>query len=240
MRDKAEIFSDLSKPLDPNLVATRQERGQKLSYIEGFEAINQANKIFGFDGWGSDVLSIDYREIVQTDRQTGEVKPTGVYQAHVRITVDGFLPKTDVGVGLTAGFSPQSHETAIKAAITDGIKRALRQYGTQFGNSLYDRDNPLGEDQSSPPALPQRTPPARPQVAPAAQRPPTGIDGMPVTPEPLLEAIRNQMLRIGWSGDALVGWVKDKHNGRGPRQLTADEAKEVINLMGQEPAKVGA
>lgn len=103
---------------------------------------------------------------------------------------------------------------------------------------LYDRDNPLGEEHTAaaPPPAQRQT---RPPVTPAAQRPPTGIDGMPTTPEILLAAIKKQRERLGWSPDALVGWIKDKHNGRGPLQLTADEAKEVINLMAQEPKAGG-
>ena len=31
----------------------------------------------------------------------------------------------------------QGHETAHKGAVTDALKRALRSYGDQFGNSLY-------------------------------------------------------------------------------------------------------
>jgi recombination DNA repair RAD52 pathway protein len=42
--------------------------------------------------------------------------------------------------------SPQSHETAIKGAVTDGIKRALRSFGDQFGASLYDKDANLGAE----------------------------------------------------------------------------------------------
>ena len=41
------------------------------------------------------------------------------------------------------GFQPVSdetaegHETAFKGAVTDALKRALRTFGPQFGNSLY-------------------------------------------------------------------------------------------------------
>lgn len=32
-----------------------------------------------------------------------------------------------------------AHEGAAKEAVTDAIKRAMRSYGNQFGNSLYDK-----------------------------------------------------------------------------------------------------
>ena len=33
----------------------------------------------------------------------------------------------------------EAHDTAIKAAVTDAMKRALRQFGDQFANALYQR-----------------------------------------------------------------------------------------------------
>ena len=34
----------------------------------------------------------------------------------------------------------QALETALKTAVSDGIKRALRVFGESLGNSLYDKD----------------------------------------------------------------------------------------------------
>ena len=36
--------------LDHRSVRTREANGRKLSYIEGWYAISEANRIFGFDG----------------------------------------------------------------------------------------------------------------------------------------------------------------------------------------------
>lgn len=47
----------LGQPLDPALVSEREGRDEQLrQYIEGWAAINQANRIFGFDGWGAEVV----------------------------------------------------------------------------------------------------------------------------------------------------------------------------------------
>ncbi|MCY3923227.1 MAG: Rad52/Rad22 family DNA repair protein [Chloroflexi bacterium] len=47
------VTEALGQPLDPQLVSQRKGRGgRKFDYIEGHTAIDQANKIFGFGGWG--------------------------------------------------------------------------------------------------------------------------------------------------------------------------------------------
>ena len=35
----------------------------------------------------------------------------------------------------------EGHDTALKGAVTDGLKRALRSFGDQFGNALYGDGN---------------------------------------------------------------------------------------------------
>ena len=44
-------IEELKKPLDPRHVASRSQGGGQVSYIEGWHAIAEANRIFGFDGW---------------------------------------------------------------------------------------------------------------------------------------------------------------------------------------------
>jgi recombination DNA repair RAD52 pathway protein len=41
----------LQRNLDHRQVRTREAHGRELSYIEGWYAITEANRIFGFDGW---------------------------------------------------------------------------------------------------------------------------------------------------------------------------------------------
>jgi hypothetical protein len=49
--------------------------------------------------------------------------------------------REDVGHGIAAGTSSEAIEMARKGAVTDALKRALRSFGNQFGNSLYDKDH---------------------------------------------------------------------------------------------------
>ena len=133
------VTGELARPLDPALVSQRRGRaGKTLSYIEGHVAIAQANAIFGFGGWGFEVAGdVTLRQIEAVDRGTGEVTRTLAYSAPVRVTVPGAPPRTDVGFHSVTDETADGHETAIKGAITDGMKRALRSFGDRFGNGLY-------------------------------------------------------------------------------------------------------
>jgi DNA repair and recombination protein RAD52 len=134
------MFSDeqnaqLAAPLDRAHVAQRQQSGGKVSYIEGWHAIAEANRIFGFDGWT--------REMVEL-RQLGEPRPVDgkqrvEYLARVRITAGGIIRD---GCGFGQGIDKdvgQAHESALKEAETDAMKRALMTFGNPFGLALYDK-----------------------------------------------------------------------------------------------------
>ena len=51
--------AELGKPLKREHVATRKGGGGQLSYIEGWHAIAEANRIFGFDGWTSETAHME-------------------------------------------------------------------------------------------------------------------------------------------------------------------------------------
>ena len=55
----------------------------------------------------------------------------------MRVTVAGALPRTDIGVHPVAEDNLDGHDTAMKGAVTDGMKRAFRSFGCQFGNDFY-------------------------------------------------------------------------------------------------------
>ena len=137
-----EVVELLGQPLDPKLVARRKgPRGSGLvAFIEGFRAIDQANRIFGYGNWGGEVVGdICYQQL----QLGGEPHETaGMYWATVRVRVRDCASRSDVGCGFATEATVEAHDTAIKAAVTDALKRALRQWGPQFGNSLYDRASP--------------------------------------------------------------------------------------------------
>ena len=109
-----------------------------LSYIEGWHAIDEANRVFGFDGWD--------RETVWAERvwEDGRHEPKAcAYAARVRIRVragDAIVCRDGSGVGHGTGATlGEAHESALKEAETDATKRALTTFGNLFGLALYDK-----------------------------------------------------------------------------------------------------
>ena len=94
------VTHKLSEHLDSALVSQRKGRGGKsFDYLEGHVVIAQANAIFGYGGWGYDLVGdVILRQVETVDSQTGEVKVSLGYSAPVRVTVAGAPPRTDIGV----------------------------------------------------------------------------------------------------------------------------------------------
>ena len=149
------VTKALAQPLDPALVSQRKGRaGRKFDYLEGHAVIDQANRIFGYGGWGYGLVGdVTLRQIETVDSQTGEVKVTSAYSAPVRVTVAGALPRTDTGFHDVKDETADGHDTAMKGAVTDGMKRAFRSFGVQFGNGFYGDQSPTTGS-----AQPQRVP----------------------------------------------------------------------------------
>ena len=129
----------LSAKLNGKFVKSRQQQGRTLSYVEGWHAIAEANRIFGFDGWD--------RETVLTECvwQDGKREPKAcAYAARVRIRVragETLVCREGSGVGHGTGATlGEAHESALKEAETDASKRALATFGNQFGLALYDKE----------------------------------------------------------------------------------------------------
>ena len=146
-----EQITALSAPLDRAKVRQREQGRSQVSYLEGWQVIAEANRIFGFDGWQRQTLQL--RCIHQAERLIGakgngrEPKPGwGVtYTARVRITVGSPGNPAAIREGCGAaghGIDTdlgQAHESALKEAETDAMKRALMTFGNPFGLALYDK-----------------------------------------------------------------------------------------------------
>lgn len=137
-----ETIAELKKPLEKIHVREREQSGRKLSYIEGWHAISEANRIFGFDAWTRE--TIDIRCVSEHQRRIGRAPNQrdgwGVsYIARVRVVVEGIVRE---GIGAGHGIDVDlglAHESAIKEAETDAMKRALMTFGNPFGLALYDK-----------------------------------------------------------------------------------------------------
>jgi Rad52/22 family double-strand break repair protein len=135
----AKQVQALRRSLNSRIVRTREANGRELSYIEGWYAISEANRIFGFDAWSRETL--DARCVLARENRGSFL---AVYIAKVRITVhaDGStIVREGHGSGESRGTSPgEVHDIALKAAETDATKRALATFGKPFGLELYRKD----------------------------------------------------------------------------------------------------
>ena len=117
-------------------IRTREANGRELSYLEGWYAISEANRIFGFDGWSRE--TVESRCVLARENRGSFL---AVYLARVRVTVhaDGAtIIREGHGTGEGRGTSPgEVHDIALKAAETDATKRALATFGKPFGLELY-------------------------------------------------------------------------------------------------------
>lgn len=144
--------AELKKKLDPKHVKTRKKGNTDLSYIEAWHVIDEANNIFGFDGWKRE--TVYNREVCRYDYEVGKGQYASMghkvgYEAKVLVTVDGV---TREGTGHGSGIAKDlfdAIEGAAKEAESDAMKRAFMTFGYRFGLALYDKEQKnVGVDKS--------------------------------------------------------------------------------------------
>ena len=146
-----EQIEILNEELNSNRIKTREKGNINLSYIEGFDVIDTANKVFGFGNWSYSISKLDQVSQEVNQNQNNVV----CYKAVVQIQIHNndhsqTVSRQDVGFGTGVAKSlADAHEGAAKEAVTDAIKRCFRSFGNQFGNSLYDKTrNQQNQDSS--------------------------------------------------------------------------------------------
>lgn len=198
-------IEQLSAKLDASHVKSREQAGRKLSYIEGWHAIAEANRIFGYDAWTRETL--DIRMVAEGARKIGRPPNQrdgfGVsYIAKVRVIVDGVARE---GIGAGHGVDADlglAHESAIKEAETDAMKRALMTFGNPFGLALYDKTQENVETHSAPQ-----------QGRNAAGNPPSGSSHKPAPaadPSQAFLAFREVMRTARSKADLREWWFATK------------------------------
>jgi len=149
-------IEQLNAPLDKANVKSRQQAGRNLSYIEGWHAIAEANRIFGFDTW--DRETVDVKQLCDPYQdQKGNWRVSYMSKVRIRVTTfddkDGFFSISRDGCGYGSGIDRDlgsAHESAIKEAETDAMKRALMTFGNPFGLALYDKEQRNVEAKAEP------------------------------------------------------------------------------------------
>ena len=141
----------LQSELSTDRIKVRDKANIKLSYLEGFDIIDTANNIFGFGGWAYTISSLE-----QVSQEVNANQNVVIcYKAIVKVDVydidhSTMISRQDVGFGTGVARSlADAHENSAKEAVTDALKRSLRSFGNQFGNSLYDKSKSVAQNTPS-------------------------------------------------------------------------------------------
>lgn len=164
-----DALRDLRAPLDRSRIkGVTVGGGGQAPYLPAYDVIQTANRIFGEDGWS-------YRVIGEPQF----IQNPALWYVTVEVTALG-VTRTDVGTNPLANKRDEPpnaghFEMSIKGAVSDGLKRALRTFGDQFGLSLADKDAEAEalrqERQQGSQGGAQRSEPSPPQLR--AQTPPS-------------------------------------------------------------------
>ncbi len=129
----------LKAKLNGKCVKMREQDGMNLSYVEGWHVIAEANRIFGYDAWDRKMVHV---ACVWEGITEGLQGCSYVARVQIRVRAGGtVILREGCGSGHGLGLSPgEAHESAIKKAETDAMKRALITFGNPFGLALYDRE----------------------------------------------------------------------------------------------------
>ncbi|MGJ0328711.1 Rad52/Rad22 family DNA repair protein [Aliarcobacter cryaerophilus] len=158
MFDKKQL-DILNQELDSSRIKTREKGNISIFYIEGYQVIETANKVFGFGNWSYSISKLEQVSQEQNQNQNQVI----CYKAIVQVLIHSENHTLDVSredVGFGTGVSKtqaDAHEGAAKEAVTDALKRAMRSFGNQFGNSLYDKTKNHQANNESIPSKPQQT-----------------------------------------------------------------------------------
>lgn len=135
----AKQLEQLFRPINESRVKERKG----MAYLETFDVIAHLTRIFGFEGWSKEV---EYAPIYE-EKRTGDKTGWDVaYSAKCRLTIydpsgNPVSVHEDVATGQAQNQPSRgdAHDLAIKSAVSDALKRAAKDLGNQFGNSLYDK-----------------------------------------------------------------------------------------------------
>jgi len=157
----------LDQRIPNSAIKERNQAGQTLTYIGGGFAIDQANQILGHENWSYNINDVKLvQEEEKPSKNGGNVNWYVGYTANCTVTVRfhsnplGYnggsrdecreIQRSDRGFGQGIDKDKgRSHESAIKEAATDALKRALKSLGLGLGLALYTDDNDNYYDDSN-------------------------------------------------------------------------------------------
>lgn len=148
--DRASV--ELRKPLDERAVKPPPP-GKVGRYVDAHHVISEANRIFGEGGWSYTITRLAQSSRIETTDRNGNPQLRIGYLATVQVRVGDVVRE---GAAVGSGFGKPDneadiHESAVKEAETDAMKRGLRSFGNTFGLALYDKDTENAQIAAPPP-----------------------------------------------------------------------------------------
>eukprot|EP00912_Choanoflagellata_sp_UC4_P000883 UC4_evm7s543 len=137
--ERQAIQFALGQYMSPDDISFRDGGGnQKVPYLQFGDAVRLAHRCFGFNGWSLQIkrFETDYLNKSRKNKNNCDVAVSAI----VRITLKDGSYHEDIGFGTAENMSRPTAaiEKAKKQAVSDGMKRALRQYGPALGSCLAD------------------------------------------------------------------------------------------------------
>lgn len=127
-----------NEDLPSSVVREREGGGRKaLSYVEGWYIIDRMNSILGPGGWSYDCTPT--LAVSKMQSKDGKDRWAVTYTAKCVLAVDGCtIGDYGAGHGIDRD-EGAAHESAIKEACTDALKRCAKSLGRSMGLALYDK-----------------------------------------------------------------------------------------------------
>jgi len=139
-QDIATLQSKLAKQLGPEYLSSRAgPGGGKVHYVAAEKCIQLANEVFGFNGWSSQIMDI---QVDFVDENPTTFKVSLGLSVIMRVTLKDGTFHEDIGYGHIENCKGKAaaFEKAKKEGTTDGLKRALKNFGNVLGNCIYDKE----------------------------------------------------------------------------------------------------
>ena len=132
-------LKELSKNLEKSRIKIREKSGISLQYLETYDVINEANRIFNHM-WSYTITRLE--EVARETNQNSNhvITFSAIVKIKIYDSTGNLIEREDTGVGIgTARTIGDAIDNASKSAVSDSLKRCFRTMGVTFGNNLYSK-----------------------------------------------------------------------------------------------------
>jgi recombination DNA repair RAD52 pathway protein len=232
-----QIREELDAKIPRDAISNRSAgNGLSLSYLEGWYVIDRLNKVVGQGNWQYEAEAIT--RVFETTIERGNKKGRAVsYTATVRLTAefgDKVVSFVDIGAGkgIDYGTGLEADESAVKEAVTDGLKRCAKNLGMSMGLALYDKSQENVDDEDSKPVALERPVTDSNQAPRSALGAPVKIE---VTKDTLKEKIERAVRVLNAQNKLTVAQFKTKFELKTKlADLDADRLNSIVDTLNIE------